>query len=97
AAAKTEGIDGAIYSHPVGTHGHAAVPTIGMWDNQGRTNGQGDYPFFPDTIYALELAIWQHIPEWDNQRVMIGLEQGVTLQSDGVHFLDQRQTDWIVV
>lgn len=97
AAANAEGIDGAIYSHPVGTHGHAAGPTIGMWDNQGRTDGQGDYPFYPDTIYALELAIWQHIPEWDNQRVMIGLEQGVTLRSDGVHFLDQRQTDWIVV
>ncbi|EMR01038.1 Metallopeptidase family M24 [Cesiribacter andamanensis AMV16] len=30
--AKAEGIKASIYTHPIGYHGHAAGPAIGMWD-----------------------------------------------------------------
>ncbi|MCU0394595.1 MAG: aminopeptidase P family protein, partial [Chitinophagaceae bacterium] len=30
--AKAEGIEASIYTHPLGLHGHAAGPTIGLWD-----------------------------------------------------------------
>ncbi len=36
-AQSKKGINGTIYTHPIGVHGHAAGPTIGMWDNQGIT------------------------------------------------------------
>lgn len=29
-----EGLDGTMYSHPVGMHGHGAGPLIGLWDRQ---------------------------------------------------------------
>jgi Xaa-Pro aminopeptidase len=42
--AKDEGLKPSIYTHPLGTHGHAAGPTIGLWDKQGGVPGAGDYP-----------------------------------------------------
>jgi Xaa-Pro aminopeptidase len=96
-AAAAEGIDGDVYSHPVGYHGHAAGPTIGMWDDQGRLPGAGDYPVHPDTVYALELCVRVPVPEWDGQLVRMALEQGVALTGDGVEYLDARQTELILV
>jgi hypothetical protein len=32
AVASDEGITASIYTHPIGFHGHAAGPTIGLWD-----------------------------------------------------------------
>ena len=31
---RAAGIKGTIYSHPIGDHGHAAGPLIGLWDRQ---------------------------------------------------------------
>ena len=31
---RAAGIDGTVYSHPVGMHGHGAGPLIGRWDAQ---------------------------------------------------------------
>src|ERR1041384_7988642 len=31
AAMKAEGINGSIYTHPIGDHGHGAGPLIGLW------------------------------------------------------------------
>ncbi|MGH9335894.1 MAG: M24 family metallopeptidase, partial [Vicinamibacteria bacterium] len=47
--ANREGIRGSIYTHPIGFHGHAAGPTIGLWDRQEGVPGAGDYPLFADT------------------------------------------------
>ncbi len=90
-AAGAEGIDAAVYSHPVGLHGHAAGPTIGMWDNQISVPGSGDYPLYDDTIYALELCTYSTIPEWNDQRVRMALEQGIVVTAGKVDYLDHRQ------
>src|SRR5688500_3153067 len=42
-ASQAESILSSTYTHPLGFHGHAAGPTIGMWDNQGATRIQGDW------------------------------------------------------
>src|SRR5207247_6719232 len=34
AAMKTAGIEGTVYTHPIGDHGHGAGPLIGLWDRQ---------------------------------------------------------------
>ncbi len=52
AAAAAEGIDGDVYSHPVGYHGHAAGPTIGLWDNQSGVPGAGDLVLHDDRLRA---------------------------------------------
>jgi hypothetical protein len=85
------------YSHPLGFFGHSLGPTIGMWDNQGPTPGNGDYPLHRDTVYAIEGNVSVSLPEWGGQRVQIMLEQGALFDGKGVRYLAGRQTDWHLV
>ncbi|MGB9906343.1 MAG: M24 family metallopeptidase [Candidatus Saccharicenans sp.] len=89
---RAEGLKGSIYSHPLGFHGHAAGPTIGLWDKQDGVPGQGDYELFYDTCYSIELNCRSQVPEWDNQEVVMGLEQDAAFTRQGVIYLDGRQT-----
>ena len=90
---KAEGINGSIYTHPLGFHGHAAGPTIGLWDQQRAIPGRGDYPLFSNTCYAIELNVRVAIPECDGQEVRIGLEQDAVYRKEtGVCYIDGRQT-----
>jgi Xaa-Pro aminopeptidase len=97
AAAAAEGIDGDVYSHPVGYHGHGAGPAIGQWDEQSHVPGAGEYPVHPDTVYALELAVRRPVPEWGGQCVRLGLEEGIALTGNGVEFLSGRQTEFVLI
>lgn len=93
---ESEGINGSIYSHPLGTHGHAAGPTIGMWDNQGDTEGAGDYPLFPNTVYAIELNAVVFVKEW-NKDVRIMLEEGASFDGEKVTYLNGRLVDFMTI
>jgi hypothetical protein len=77
--------------------GHAPGPTIGMWDNQGPTAVQGDWPLYPSTVYAIEGNIKQAIPEWGGQLVQMKLEQSALFDGERVIYLAGRQTRWHVV
>ena len=85
------GIQHAIYTHPLGVYGHAPGPTIGMWDNQGPTIGRGDWPLYPMTGYAIEGNVVVRVPEWNNQRVQMKLEQSALFDGNAVHYLAERQ------
>jgi len=97
AKAKSEGLKPSIYTHPLGTHGHAAGPTIGLWDQQNGVPGAGDYPLYYDTVYSIELNAKANAPEWDNQEVTIALEQDAAFTKKGTYFLDERQTKFILI
>lgn len=88
---KKLGIQHAIYTHPLGVYGHAPGPTIGMWDNQGPTIGRGDWPLYPMTGYAIEGNVVVRVPEWNNQRVQMKLEQSALFDGNTVHYLAGRQ------
>ena len=88
---KKMGIEHAIYTHPLGIYGHAPGPTIGMWDNQGPTVGRGDWPLYPMTGYAIEGNVVVRVPEWNNQRVQMKLEQSALFDGRDVHYLADRQ------
>ena len=85
------GIQHAIYTHPLGVYGHAPGPTIGMWDNQGPTVGRGDWPLYPMTGYAIEGNVVVRVPEWNNQRVQMKLEQSALFDGNTVLYLAERQ------
>ncbi|HON87614.1 MAG TPA: M24 family metallopeptidase [Bacillota bacterium] len=89
--AEDQGIKGSVYCHPIGYHGHAAGPTIGLWDHQEGVPGRGDYELFEDTCHALELNIRQEIEEWDGQEITIALEEDIVFTGNKVYFLDKRQ------
>lgn len=95
--ANAEGIKPMIYTHPLGYHGHAAGPTIGLWDQQGGVPGRGDYELFDDTCYSIELNVKKDIPEWDGQEALFGLEEDAVLTDNNVRWLSGRQTEFYLI
>ena len=73
---QTEGLRPTVYTHPIGYHGHAAGPTIGMWDQQEGVPFTGDYPLYPNTAYSIELNNAIHIEEWGKDVRMMMEEDG---------------------
>ncbi len=92
ADARDAGLTPSIYTHPLGYHGHAAGPTIGLWDRQDGVPGNGDYPLFDSTCYSIELNVRHPVPEWDGQEVRIALEEDAILSGGVVSWLAGRQT-----
>jgi hypothetical protein len=92
AQAKSEGIVPSIYTHPLGTHGHAAGPTIGMWDMQNGVPGSGDYPLYPFTAYSIELNAATMVPEWKKE-VRIMLEEDGYWDGKSFRYINGRQKD----
>lgn len=90
--AQKEGIRGTIYTHPIGSHGHAAGPTIGMWDQQKGVPGSGDYPLFANTAYSIELNAAVDIPEW-KKTIRIMLEEDGFFDGQRFRYIDGRQTE----
>jgi hypothetical protein len=90
--ARAQGLKPSIYTHPLGYHGHAAGPTIGLWDRQGGVPVNGDYPLHDDTCYAIELNVKKEIPEWGGQEVRMALEEDAVLSDGCLQWLSGRQT-----
>lgn len=90
AQAKSEGIKASIYTHPLGFHGHAAGPTIGMWDQQGGVPGSGDFPLNYNTAYSIELNAASFIPEWKKE-IRIMLEEDGYFDASGFRYINGRQ------
>ena len=80
---KAAGLRPTVYTHPIGYHGHAAGPTIGMWDQQQGVPFTGDYPLHPNTAYSIELNNAIRIDAWDKDVRMMMEEDGFW---DGKHF-----------
>jgi Xaa-Pro aminopeptidase len=93
---KAEGIQAAIYSHPLGYHGHAAGPTIGLWDQQHNVPGKGDYPLYENTAYAIELNASTYLEEW-NKEIRIMLEESAFFDGNVVSYIDGRQTELMII
>lgn len=95
--AKAEGLTPAIYCHPVGYHGHAAGPPIGMTDYQQGVPVRGDYLFRTDTWHSIELNVRHPVPEWGSQMVMFALEEDAALLDRGWDWIDGRQTELYLI
>jgi hypothetical protein len=95
--ADKENIVSSTYTHPLGFVGHAPGPTIGMWDNQGPTPVQGDWPLYPATVYAIEGNIKHALPEWEGQWVQVKLEQDAVFDGQRVVYLAGRQVTWHLI
>ena len=95
--AKNESIRAQVYSHPLGVHGHAAGPLVGLWDRQEGLPGVGDYPLYDDTVYSIELNVVKSIPEWGNQDARIMLEEDAALSGGAMRWLDGRQESFYLI
>ncbi len=80
---KAQQINGTLYSHPVGLHGHGAGPLIGLWDYQNGVPGRGDAKVIPSMWYSIELQATTPVPEWNGQPVRMAQEEDVIIGADG--------------
>ena len=95
---RSEGIDGTIYTHPIGDHGHGAGPLIGLWDRQEALPGRGNVRLSTSTWHSIELQATVEVPEWDNQRVRFRQEEEARVSSDGSRsWVYKRQTELHIV
>ena len=95
---KGEGLNGTMYSHPIGIHGHGAGTLIGLWDYQEGVPGRGDLPIIPDMWFSSELQVTTPVPEWNNQPVRMAQEEDFFVGANGKpRWAHQRQDRlWLV-
>ncbi|MDT0607370.1 M24 family metallopeptidase [Croceitalea rosinachiae] len=98
AEAKAAGYRPSIYTHPLGSYGHSAGTTIGMWDAQdGVMKDDGEnYPLNINTVYAIELNTTINVPEWKRD-IRIMLEEAGFYGEDGFRYVNGRQTELLLV
>lgn len=98
AAMRTAGINGTVYTHPIGDRGHGAGPLIGLWDHQEGVPGRGDVPLLNGTWFSIELQATTPVPEWGGQPVRSAQEEDAELGVDGqMRWILRRQTAFHVV
>ncbi len=96
---RSEGINGTIYTHPIGDHGHGAGPLIGRWDEQERVDGRGDPVLLPSTWHSIELQSTNPVPEFgEGQTVSCRQEEEAYLDESGDrHWVYRRQSRFHLV
>lgn len=95
---KADGIDGTLYSHPIGLNGHGAGALIGLWDYQDGVPGRGDHVIIPSMWYSIELQATTPVPEWGNQQVRSAQEEDVIIDANGkVRWAFKRQTNFHLI
>ncbi|NOT07611.1 MAG: aminopeptidase P family protein [Gemmatimonadales bacterium] len=80
---RAERIDGTIYTHPIGMHGHGAGPLIGLWDYQEGVPGRGDHPILAGMWFSSELQATTPVAEWGSQPVRMAMEEDFIFGLDG--------------
>ena len=95
---RAEGIDGTVYTHPIGDHGHGAGPLIGRWDGQEGVPVRGDAVLLPSTWHSIELQATTPIPEWGEQQASCRQEEEAYLETTGErHWVFRRQSKFHLV
>ena len=95
---RRAGIEGSVYTHPIGVHGHGAGPLIGRWDNQEGLPGRGDHRVIPGMWFSIELQAAAAVPEWGGQRVWSAQEEDAIISQDGkIRWALRRQTEFHLV
>ncbi|MDP3909051.1 MAG: M24 family metallopeptidase [Gemmatimonadales bacterium] len=98
AAMRAAGINGTVYTHPIGDRGHGAGPLIGLWDHQEGVPGRGDVTLIPGTWFSIELQASTPVPEWGGQLVRSAQEEDAELGADGrMRWILRRQTQFHLV
>jgi Xaa-Pro aminopeptidase len=97
-AMRAAGVNGTVYTHPIGDRGHGAGPLIGLWDHQEGVPGRGDVPLLPGTWFSIELQATTPVPEWGGQLVRSAQEEDAELGTDGaMRWILRRQTAFHIV
>ena len=80
---KQAGLNGTMYSHPIGLHGHGAGPLVGLWDMQGGVAGRGDAKVVSSMWFSVEHQVTTRVDEWDGQPVRMAQEEDMIISANG--------------
>ena len=93
-----KGIEAMIYSHPVGNQGHGLGPAIDFRSAQRKDiAASGAKPLRLGCYTSVELNTATLIPEWDNQKVYVMMEDDAYLTGEGYKFFRPRQEAFYLV
>lgn len=92
---KRLGIEAMIYSHSVGTQGHALGASI---DFRRPVAGAPAEPLFREGSYtSIELNTSTPVAEWNGQKVTIMMEDDAYLTTEGMKWFRPRQTAFYLI
>ncbi len=95
---RSAGIEGTVYTHPIGEHGHGAGPLVGLWDRQEGVPGRGDVPILANTWFSIELQATTPVPEWGGQKVRSSQEEDAEISEKGeIRWVLKRQTEFHLI
>lgn len=93
---KSAGIEAMIYSHSIGTQGHALGASVDF--RRPTTGTPPTEPAFREGSYtSIELNTSTPVPEWDGQKVTIMMEDDAYLTKAGMKWFRPRQTSFYVI
>ncbi len=92
---KKLGIEAMIYSHSVGTQGHALGASIDF--RRPAVGAPPEPPFREGSYTAIELNTSTPVPEWSGQKVTIMMEDDAFLTRDGMKWFRPRQTAFYLI
>jgi Xaa-Pro aminopeptidase len=98
--AQQAGLQPSIYSHPIGFHGHGAGCSMDGRPTNHAPEGyrlRGEYPLYPNTVYAIEFSNTTNIPDWDNQKITLGFEDEGMFTSEGIRLVDGYQSKLLLI
>jgi Xaa-Pro aminopeptidase len=97
-AMRAARINGTVYTHPIGDHGHGAGPLVGLWDRQSGVPGRGEVPILAESWFSIELQATTPIPEWGGRELFVGQEEDAVIDANGrISFVLPRQTAYHLV
>jgi Xaa-Pro dipeptidase len=95
---KQKGIEAQIYSHPIGNQGHGLGPSIDFRsakrDDVAVTQAK---PLRKGSYLSVELNTQTAVPEWENQKVYIMMEDDAYLTDEGYKFFIPRQEAFYLI
>jgi Xaa-Pro aminopeptidase len=95
---KKQGIEAKIYSHPIGNQGHGLGPGMDYRAGQRKDIGASDSkPLRPGCYTSIELNTATPVPEWDNQKLYVMMEDDAYLTDVGYKFFLPRQEAFYLV
>jgi Xaa-Pro aminopeptidase len=97
---EAEGLRPLVYSHPLGVYGHGPGCTADARPAEAAPEDileRGNYPLFPDTVYAIEFSSTTAVAEWDGQEVRIAYEEDGMFDGAACRFIDGRQTEFFLI
>jgi Xaa-Pro dipeptidase len=92
---KQQGIEAMIYSHSVGTQGHALGASIDF--RRASEAGPANPPFREGSYTSVELNTSTAVPEWGGQKVTIMMEDDAYLTAAGLQWFRPRQIAFYLI